>query len=111
MADFSIKQGDLNPALSFQLLDSNNVPTNLTGHTVKLRMWKQGSQANKVYSACVIDDPPNGIAHYAWSVNDTDTVGLYYAEIEDTDSGGKKQTPPTGNTPQLTIEVQKVGPY
>lgn len=107
MADFTLKQGDLGPSLFAQLLepDPDNPgqrrPINLTGRQVQFRMRLKGSVgALKVDRAAVVTDAVNGRVRVDWAGADTDTVGLFVAELR---VGTPQQTVP--NDTHLVVSV------
>ena len=104
MSDFSIKQGDLRPALAAVLLLSDNSIVDLSGATVQFRMRLKGSTgAPKVDAAAVIIDANAGLVEYRWAGSDTDTIGSFCGEFRATLPGGLPQTHP--NDGFLLIEV------
>ena len=106
MADFTIKRNDTKPYL-IASLKTNGVAYNLTGASAKFIMKLEGAVTPKVSQPALLNDPVNGVLEYRWSPTDTDTEGIYNAEWEVTDSGGKVITFPNGGdgADYFTIEV------
>jgi hypothetical protein len=97
--DFKIKQNDTTPALEGVLRDGFRRPINITGATVVLNMRLQPGGAVKVNGGAMgaVGSAVNGRAKYSWTASDTDTAGIYEAEIQITFSNGKIRTvPPKG---------------
>lgn len=79
---FTIKEGDLSPALDVQLVDQNNDPIDLTNASVTFVMKEVRDDAPAVESAATIVDAATGDVKYEWSDGDTDDPGIYEAEFE-----------------------------
>lgn len=98
MADFTLKQGDLEPAVSKVLgLD-------LTGASVVFRMAPTLTRVETFSRAAVIVDVPTGAVKYVWQAGDTDVPGVFYGEFCIAFAGPRPQTVPGSG--YLTIEVQ-----
>lgn len=88
MADFTIRAGNLLPAIPARLSDENGNALNLTGATVTFKLVARNDNTIKVNRAAtvLVADPslltsatqPN--VQYSWQAGDTDTPGLYIAE-------------------------------
>lgn len=89
MADFTIGEDDILPAIAATLKDELGVAVNLTGATVKFHMGIAG-QAPKINAAATVDNAASGTVHYDWVSGDTDTPGTYEAEWEVTYTVGTK---------------------
>lgn len=97
--DFQIKQNDTSPALEGILRDGFGSPINITGATVVLNTRLQPGGAVKVNGGVMgaVGSAVNGRVKYNWTASDTDTAGIYEAEIQITFSNGKIRTiPPKG---------------
>lgn len=113
--NFKIKQGDLLPTLDLTLQQLNADGTlsaiDLTNASAALfRMWRVDARSGgtyKVNAAATFVDKPTGAVRYSWAGTDTDTVGLFYAEIVLTWSGPKPQTIPTDG--YLIIQIGDAG--
>ena len=104
--EFTIKQGDLRPALVATCKDADGKLVNITDATkVVFRMKKRGDTKLKVDSSdtrdAMIQQPIEGeedFKHkiqYLWQEGDTDEAGKFEAEFELTFSDGL-QTIPNG---------------
>ncbi len=100
--DFTIKKGDLLPAITATLSDANGV-VDLTGSTVKFIMTSVRSSTPQVNAAAVIVSPTAGSVRYDWAGTDTNTPGDYKAEWEVTLPSTKKLTFP--NDGYLWVQV------
>lgn len=112
MADFYIKQHDLEPSLVLQLL-SDAVPVNLTQATGAIFLMSSRKTGLKATGTMTIADQTVaddiGVVTYSWQAGDTDTVGEYTAEVQVTWPGNKPQTFPANQ--YFTVSVQKdLGP-
>lgn len=78
--DFSIKQGDTQPAIEAKLL-SDGDPVDLTDAAIVFDM-KHTSEDTRVKGMCTVEgDPTNGDVAYIWEDGDTDSDGTYEAEF------------------------------
>ncbi len=96
MADFIIKQGDLEPELAVTIIGADGAPADLTPATsVRLRFATTAGVELWVRDAEIVDAPTGRVA-YLWQPDDTDHPGSFYAEIV-VDWVGRPQTyPPSG---------------
>ena len=96
MADFIIKQGDLEPELAVTLIGADGAPADLTtASSVRLRLATTAGVELWVRDAEIVDAPTGRVA-YAWQPGDTDVPGSFYAEVV-VDWRGRPQTyPPSG---------------
>lgn len=101
MADFTIKRGDLLPAIEATITYSDGTAVNLAGATVKFLMADAASTL-KVDAGATIVDAAAGEVKYSWSGTDTDTIGTYRAEFEATFSGSPMTAP---NTTYLEVRI------
>jgi hypothetical protein len=103
---FEIKQGDSSPPFVGRCLDAKGRPTPTLGATVRFRMRPQvaGLRA-AIDSPAVWSDPARAEATYAWphDGSDTDTPGLYDAELHVIYGDGSSETFPNGE--YVTVEV------
>jgi len=95
--DFEIKQNDTSPALEGILRDGFGSPIDITGATVVLNTRLQPGGAVKVNGGSMgaVGSAVNGRVKYNWTSSDTDTAGIYEAEIQITFSNGKIRTIPS----------------
>lgn len=97
MAEFIIKKDDLIPKLRIALTDSAGAAVDLTGATAVFRMRARGG-ALKItdQNAAVVAPATAGIVEYTWAGTDTDTVGVYDAEVMLTYVNGDQTIPSAG---------------
>ena len=101
---FVIKQNDTAPKLVVVLQDSRGRPRVLTGATVVIHMRLQSDLTVKITGASVtIDDDSLGIVSYGFSAANTDTAGVYQAEIQVTYSDSTVETFPNNDYIIITI--------
>jgi hypothetical protein len=105
MADFSIKRGNLGPALGVVLELSDGAPVDLTGTTVAFSMYSKGDPTTPKVDAvaATIIDAANGVVEYRWTGTDTDTAGSFLGEFTVTFPDTTPQTHP--NDRDLRIEI------
>ena len=101
MPDFEIGQYDLLPVFAFTCKQAG-AAVDLTGATVEFHM-ETPAGVEKVNAAAVVTSAAAGQGEYRWAGTDTDTHGLYLAEVEVTFSSGKKQTFPRDVKTQIQI--------
>jgi hypothetical protein len=96
MADFIIKQGDLEPELAVTLIGADGAPADITTATsVRLRFATTAGVELWVRDVGIVDAPTGRVA-YLWQARDTEQPGAFYAEIV-VDWVGRPQTyPPSG---------------
>lgn len=90
----NLKVGDTAPNLRVRLLDGNHNAENITGATASIKMKKSDGDTLKVDSSVSIFDADTGVVEYDWSSGDTDTPGVFDAEIKLDD--GDTSTYPNG---------------
>lgn len=90
-----IKRGDTGPKFRATLNDADGDPIDLTGAAALFMMRDVNSRAIKVAAgAMTILDAALGRVEYAWVTADTDTAGIYEAEVQVTFSDGLIETFP-----------------
>ena len=97
--EFEIKQNDTTPALEGILRDGFGSPINITGATVVLNTRLRPGGAVKVNGGVMgaVGSATRGRVKYSWLAADTDTAGIYEAEIQITFGNGAVRTiPPKG---------------
>ncbi len=87
----TLARGDRLPTYRTTLRDGS-APVDLTGTTVRFRMWREGAATNKVDAPMTLVDAAGGVVDYAWAAGDTDTVGVYRTEVEVTFADGRQRT-------------------
>ena len=94
--DFEIKENDTSPALEGIVRDGFGSPIDLTGATIVLNTRLRPGGAVKVNGGSMgtVGSAVNGRVKYSWQASDTDTAGIYEAEIQITFSGGLIRTVP-----------------
>jgi len=82
-------QRDYGLSLEWTLYQSDGTtPFDLTGYTVKLKMWVTGYQSILTINGnCSIISPTNGTVSYTPAINDFASCGEYTAEFEATATG------------------------
>ena len=106
---FYLKKGDTYPDFLVQLLDEDDVPIDLTGATVLVKISEPGAGNLLISETATVVTPQTGNdigkVFYVWQAGNTDIVGTYKAEWQVTFSNGKKATFPRGDNPDLFNEV------
>ncbi len=88
MADISVPKGDKGFVMVFTVQGSTGAVYNLSGYTIKLKVWKLGSSdAPIVDTACTIVSAAAGTCSYTVGASDFLVVGLYKCELELTKTG------------------------
>ena len=91
-----LKQNDTSPALEGIIRDGFGSPIDITGATVVLNMRLKPGSTVKISAGSMgaVGSAVNGRVKYNWTASDTDTAGIYEAEIQATFSNGKIRTIP-----------------
>lgn len=71
--------GEKPAPLTYQFLDSDGAPINLTGYTAKFSYQEHDGTAT--VSNATVSDGPNGKAQYTWTGAEFPTAGRYRAEF------------------------------
>jgi len=100
MADFSIKEGDLLPAIAATL---DPTAGDLSGCTVTFLMRRVDADTVKVNAAAVVVDGPAQAVRYDWTGTDTDTAGTYDAEWQVTYPSLKTSTFPSDKYHRIAV--------
>jgi len=105
MSDCALKQGDLEPPLGITLIDTNNVPVDLTtALSVMFRMAPYDTRVEIFSHPTTIEDAEAGEFTYFWQQGDTDVPGVYYCEFVVEWPGPRDQTFPTIGYLVISIE-------
>lgn len=82
-----IPQKDKGYDLAFNVQYSNAVVYNLTNYNVNLKTWAPSAPGTLlVNNVCSAVNAMNGTCNYTLKAGDFNTVGIYYAELEATNS-------------------------
>ena len=99
-----IPSSDMGFNLNFTIKDANGSAYNLTGYTIKLKVWRAGQPGLLLLDgSCDIDSAVNGACHYTITATDFTSVGTFKAELELTKAGVIESTGSFG------IEVTESG--
>lgn len=100
-----IKRGDTGPKFRATLRDANGDAINLAGATAAFYMRDIGGQRLvKVNGgAMTILDAAAGRVEYPWAAGDTDTAGLFDAEVQVTFGDGEVQTFPNDGPHRVEV--------
>lgn len=107
----SVKVGDTHPPLRVQCLDSHGEPFNLSDYTVdsggqvNIKIRRSDGDTLKIDAAATVEQEDRGIVEYDWSSGDTDTSGVFDAELVADDGSGNTVTFP--NDRFFTIIIQE----
>lgn len=100
-AVFYIKRGDRGPSFAATLRDAAGVAIDLTtAAAVKLLV----ATPTPLDVAVTIVTPTEGTIRYDWAEGDTDTAGVFNAELEIDWGGGLKQTIPNRGYIKIYID-------
>jgi hypothetical protein len=95
MTDFSRKRGDTF-SLSFTVQDSSGTAIDITGASFKLTINQDAQPEDTTNQLAqligVIVDAANGIVRFDPDATSVGTVGVFFYDVEMTDSGGKVRT-------------------
>lgn len=78
--DFVIKTGAVEPNITAQLTNNNDLPIDLTGASVRFKMAEPGGSI-VIDKKAQISEPVQGRVVYSWVESDTSTDGQYNAEF------------------------------
>jgi hypothetical protein len=83
MINIVVPKGDKGFNFAFTVTNSAGTAYNLTGYTIKLKMWNPDiPDTLLINSACSIVVAANGTCVYIVGATDFAITGFYYAEIE-----------------------------
>ena len=99
-----IPSSDMGFNLNFTVKNADGSAHDLTGYTIKLKVWKVGQPGLLlVNGSCAINNAVDGTCHYAITAADFTSVGAFKAELELTKVGVIESTKTFG------IEVMESG--
>ena len=110
MDTFKVKTGDLEPALTLQLL-SDGQPVSIyqaQNATVVVRAQRGATLPKVRRQAQILDQntvATRGLVKLIWEPGDTDTAGTYYVEVEVVWTAGRTQTFPGNGYALMNIEA------
>lgn len=106
---FFIKQGDLLPVITEQLLDDRGDVVTLSGCTVTFNLVSEAGSVKVNNQSATIVDSDLGIVRYAWQGTDTNTIGDFLREwvVTITASGSSFSVPNhiTGYPVKVTADL------
>ena len=83
--------------------DNAGVVVDLTGASARFLMRDDDNVINKIDATAEISDGPGGVVIYDWVNGDTDTTGVFEAEVELTYANSKIETFP--NVSYVTVII------
>jgi hypothetical protein len=93
MSALKIPQDDYGYSLTFNVKNSDNTAKNLTGYTVKFKVWSDGNRSTLILDGtCVVTNAVGGICTYTITNGNFATSGEFIGEIEMTDTGFQEST-------------------
>jgi hypothetical protein len=104
-----LKEGDTEPNFEAQCLDGDAKFEDLSSiNSVTFHLKQVGAPTAKITSSMTVVDPSKGHVKYEWADDgsDTDTPGVFDAEVEVEDSDGETTTYPGGGYVTVQIEEQ-----
>lgn len=104
MADFTIKQGDLEPAISAVLRDHDGDVVDLTAASGVSFQWQPIGGGALSSGSGTIDSASAGQVSYSWTSGDTATVGAYKAEFVVDWGSSRDQTFPSSGFITFRVE-------
>jgi hypothetical protein len=87
---FTVRQGDLEPAITSTLEDDDGGPVDLTDATVWLHLYNSDTNDEQLYAETTVAGASAGEVRYDWQPSDTDTVGQFNAAWEVVYPDGKR---------------------
>lgn len=95
MEDITVPKGDYGYDLTFTVNDSSGTAYPLSGYTITLKVWNFGvSGTLLISSACTPVVAASGTCKYTVKNEDFDTVGVFDAELELTQTGKVESVQP-----------------
>jgi hypothetical protein len=105
VADFTIKQDDLEPGLFVTLVaPDGHAPIGLSAASIKVRVASTFTRSEIIYQDATLDDATTGDVSYSFVEGDTTVPGTYYVEFVVEWPGLRPQTYPPDGYLVLTIE-------
>ena len=104
MTTIYIPSSDMGFDLYFMVKNADGNAFNLTGYTIKLKVWRAGQPGLLLLNgSCGIDSAVDGACHYTITATDFTSVGTFKAELELTKTGVIE------STGSFDIEVMESG--
>ncbi len=101
-----IKKGDYGQDLEFTVYESDGTTVvDLTDSTILFKMARHKATANKIESACDLVVAASGTCKYTVQLGDTDTAGVYRAELQITWSAPAKVLTATVETIKIIADL------
>lgn len=92
-ADLTVRKNDFGYYLNFTVQDSTETAYNLTGYTIKLKVWRPNQpSALLTNGSCDIVVAASGTCKYLVTASDFTAPGLFDMELELTKSGVVEST-------------------
>lgn len=91
----TMKVDNTDPPLRVQCTDFVDDPYNLEGYSAQIKIKRSDGDSTKIDKPMTVEQPERGILEYSWDATDTDTSGLFDAEIVVDDGSGSIITFPT----------------
>lgn len=105
MADFELKQGDLEPPVSITLVDSTGAAVDVTtAVSIKFKLAPVNTRVEMFSRDATIDLAAGGQFSYIWQAGDTAIPDVYYGEFTIEWPGPRDQTFPSAG--YLTIAIE-----
>lgn len=101
---FYVKQNDLSPSILVTLYDGDGVVQDITGNLGVRFHMRDAAGTTKIDAAMTVVSAGDGQVRYDWVSGDTDTVGVYQAEVEVTYADSKPETFPNFGYITVTID-------
>lgn len=98
-----IKRNDTRPAFAATLRDGEGTVVNLSGATARFHMRHSRTRALKVDAAMNVVSPTLGTVRYDWVAADTDTLGVFLAEVQVTFGDGTVSTFPNDSDHEVEV--------
>jgi len=88
MTTIYIPSSDMGFNLNFTVKNADGSALDLTGYTIKLKVWRVGQPGLLLLNgSCDIDSAVDGTCHYTITATDFTSVGTFKAELELTKAG------------------------
>jgi len=107
MVDWDMKRNDTSPAFEMQCQNNAGDGVDISNAVAKFHLAEYNSGNIVVDKIATITDETQGKVKYQWEPEDTETAGLYGAEVEVTYQDGEVETFPNDKEENPRVKIHE----